>query len=65
MESPDEQDSPGGMEFYLAHPGRDVDVAHYLRQTAITRRRHVPWVNRIWSQNQSQRLPTKVLSWKP
>ena len=55
--------TPGnGMQFFIQHPGRDVDVAHYFRQIAISRRRHAPWINRFWCLN--QRTSAKATSWK-
>ena len=62
MLNPDDNDG-GGMDFFIKHPGRNVDVSHYLRQTTITRRRQEPWINRVWCSN--RRLPTKGAAWKP
>jgi hypothetical protein len=42
---------PASMLFFVDHPERTMDVAHYLRQNAISQRRNVPWINRSWSRN--------------
>ena len=51
------------MIFFIGHPEREVDVAHYLRQNAISQRRDVPWINRAWARNRDFILHPKP--WKP
>ena len=62
MQIPDGNDLVGGMDFFITHPGREIDVAHYFRQTTITRRRQMPWINRAWCRN--KQLATKEFAWK-
>ena len=62
MQSSEDKHFTGGMDFFIQHPGRDVDVSHYLRQVTITRRRHDPDVNQAWCRN--QRFLTKLSTWK-
>ena len=63
MQNPDGNDLSGGMNFFITHPSREVDVSHYFRQIMITQRRHAPWVNLIWCRN--RQVPTKTTMWKP
>ncbi len=63
MQSSGDNDLSGGIDFFITHPGRQVDVSHYFRQITISRRRQVSWVNCIWCRN--RQLPTKTFMWKP
>ena len=54
--------APADMDFFLDHPERDVDLAHYLRQRAISERRQVPAHHRSWLRNRDFLLQLKP--WK-